>query len=133
MERALAEELLSLVAHPFDRGAVAAARNEICAHVAAACDDQRIVRGGARVLVLIDTFACPVVFRPRPPCKPVWSGAVVKNKNVMIARADDTCAGLEPGSGLPTAAAKEQPRSIGVIGGGLPEPLEERFQGWLPW
>ena len=133
VKRALAEDVLPRVTHPFDRGAVVAASGENCAHVAAACADARVASSGVRILVLVDTFACPVVFRPRPPCKPVWSGAVVKNKNVMIARADDTCAGLEPGSGLPTAAAKEQPRSIGVIGGGLPEPLEERFQGWLPW
>lgn len=66
VERALAEEVLPLVAHPFDRRAVAASRKEICAHVAAACADPRIARGGAHVLVLIDTFACPVVFRRLP-------------------------------------------------------------------
>ena len=51
----------------------------------------------------------------------------------MITRADDPCAGLELGSELPAAAAKGQPRPIGVIGGGRPEPVEERFAGWLPW
>ncbi|PAN49905.1 hypothetical protein PAHAL_9G483400 [Panicum hallii] len=130
VERELAEDVLPLVANPFDRGAVVAAGREICAHVAAACADPRVASGGVRVLVLVDTFACPVVLRPRPLCKPMWSGAVVKN---AIARADDPCAGLEAGSELPAAAAMEQPRPIGVIGGGRPEPVEERFQGWLPW
>jgi hypothetical protein len=58
VERALADEVLLLVAHPFDRGAVVGARKEICARVAAACGDPRIAAGGARVLVLVDTFAC---------------------------------------------------------------------------
>ncbi|CAN6289587.1 unnamed protein product [Urochloa humidicola] len=75
VERALAGEVLPLVAHPFDRGAVAAATKEICAHVAAACDDPCVARGGARVLVLIDTFACPVVFRFRPAHPPSQAGA----------------------------------------------------------
>ncbi|PUZ40942.1 hypothetical protein GQ55_9G462800 [Panicum hallii var. hallii] len=130
VERALADDVLPVVGHPFDRGAVAAAAGEICAHVAAACADPRVASGGVRVLVLVDTFACPVVLRPRPPCKPMWSGAGVKN---TVVKADDPCAGLEPGSGLPAAAAKEQPRPIGVIGGGRPEPVEERFRGWVPW
>ena len=64
VERALADEVLPQVARPFDRGAVVRARKEISA------GDPRIARGGARVLVLVDTFACPVLFRP-PPCKPV--------------------------------------------------------------
>ncbi|KAG2541152.1 hypothetical protein PVAP13_9NG607100 [Panicum virgatum] len=108
VERALAEDVLPLVGHTFDRGAVVAASREICAHVAAACADPRVANGG-----------------------PMWSGAAVKN--VVIARADDPCAGLELGSELPAAAAKGQPRPIGVIGGGRPEPVEERFAGWLPW
>ena len=41
VERALADEVLLLVAHPFDRGAVVGARKEICARVAAACGDPR--------------------------------------------------------------------------------------------
>jgi len=41
VERALAEALLSLVAHPFDRGAVTAGMKPICAPVAAACAEQR--------------------------------------------------------------------------------------------
>ena len=131
VERALAEDVLPLVGHTFDRGAVVAASREICAHVAAACADPRVASGGVRVLVLVDTFACPVLFRPGPPCKPMRSGvAVVKD---AVARAGDQDAGSEPGSGLPAAAAKEQPRHIGVIGGSRPEPVEKRFQGWLPW
>ncbi|PUZ73233.1 hypothetical protein GQ55_2G457900 [Panicum hallii var. hallii] len=130
VDRALAEDVLPLVAHPFDRGAVVAAGGEICAYVAAACADPRVASGGVRVQALVDTFACPVVFCPRPPCKPMWSGAVVKN---VIAIADDPCADLEPESGLPAAAAKEYPRPIGAIEGGGPEPVKERFQGWLPW
>ena len=42
VERALAEELLSLVAHPFDRGAVGAGMKPICARVGAACAEQRV-------------------------------------------------------------------------------------------
>jgi len=131
VKRALAEDVLPRVTHPFDRGAVVAASGEICARVAAACADPRVASGGVRVLVLVDTFACPVLFRPGPPCKPMRSGvAVVKD---AVARAGDQDAGSEPGSGLPAAAAKEQPRHIGVIGGSRPEPVEKRFQGWLPW
>ncbi|CAN6295275.1 unnamed protein product [Urochloa humidicola] len=138
--RALTEDVLPLVAHPFDRGAVAAAGAEICARVAAACADERVdAGGGVRVLVLVDTFACPVVplRRPRPPpCnKPVmWSGGAAGVKDA-IARADEPCTGLDldrAESGLP--AVKERPRHVGVIGDRrLPKPVDERFQGWLPW
>ncbi|CAL4922410.1 unnamed protein product [Urochloa decumbens] len=131
--RSLAEDVLSRVAHPFDRGAVAAAGGEICARVAAACADPRVdAGGGVRVLVMVDTFARPVVplrrSRP-PPCKPVmmtWSGGAAGVKDV-IARAEEPCTGLEP-------PAKEQTRHVGVIGDRRPSsPVEERFQGWLPW
>ncbi|KAF8731200.1 hypothetical protein HU200_016524 [Digitaria exilis] len=133
VERALAEEVLPLVAHPADRAAVAAARREICAHVAAACADARVATGGVRVLVLVDTFAVAVVLRrPRvmmmmmPCCKPTTT---VANDG------DEPCKGLETESGLAAAAGKEeQPRPIGVIGDGRPEPtVEKRFDGWLPW
>uniref|UniRef100_K4ALT8 Uncharacterized protein n=1 Tax=Setaria italica TaxID=4555 RepID=K4ALT8_SETIT len=119
VERALAQDVIPLVGHPFDRGAVVAASREICARVAVACADPRVAGAGVRVLVIVDTFACPV--------PAMWSGAV---KNA-IARADDPC--KEPESGLPEAAAKEQPRPVGVIGDTRPKPVEERFEGWLPW
>ncbi|RCV44992.1 hypothetical protein SETIT_9G418000v2 [Setaria italica] len=129
VERALAEDVLPLVGHPFDRGAVIATSREICARVAAACADPRVAGAGVRVLVMVDTLACPVVFCPRPPCKStMWSGGAVKN---VIAKADDPC--TEPESGLPAAAAKEQPRPVGVIGDSRAKPVEERFEGWLPW
>ncbi|KAM0865972.1 hypothetical protein ACQ4PT_042917 [Festuca glaucescens] len=70
VERALAEEVLPLVEHPFDRGAVVAAREKICKYVAGACADPRLAKRGAQVLVLLDTFACPVFLRP-PPRKPM--------------------------------------------------------------
>ena len=40
--RALADEVLPLVAHPFDRGAVVAGMKPICARVGAACAEQRV-------------------------------------------------------------------------------------------
>ncbi|CAN6289595.1 unnamed protein product [Urochloa humidicola] len=132
---ALAEDVLPRVAHPFDRGAVAAAGAEICARVAAACADPR---AGVVVLVVVDTLARPVVpsLRRPPACKPVmmWSGGAAGVKDA-IARADEPCAGLEAAeSGLPVAVAKEQPRHVGVIGDRRPpKPVEERFKGWLPW
>ncbi|KAG2541121.1 hypothetical protein PVAP13_9NG603200 [Panicum virgatum] len=107
--RALADEVLPLVAHPFDRGAVAAARDEICAHVAAACDDQRIVRGGARVLVLIDTFACPVVFRPPPPCKPAPQRVVCAPGNLVATTATQS---MDLEIKVPT----KKPNPYGAIG-----------------
>ncbi|CAN6306803.1 unnamed protein product [Urochloa humidicola] len=137
--RALAEDVLPRVAHPFDRGAVAAVGAEICARVAAACADERVDAGagsGVRVLVLVDTFTCPVVpLRSRqPPCKPVmWSGGASARVKDAIARADGTCTGLEPAKSV-LRAAKEQPHHVGVIGDRRPpKPVEERFQGWLPW
>jgi len=107
--RALADEVLPLVAHPFDRGAVAAARDEICAHVAAACDDQRIGRGGARVLVLIDTFACPVVFRPPPPCKPAPQRVVCAPGNLVATTATQS---MDLEIKVPT----KKPNPYGAIG-----------------
>ena len=116
--RALADEVLPLVAHPFDRGAVAAARNEICAHVAAACDDQRIVRGGARVLVLIDTFACPVVFRPPPPCKPAPQRVVCAPGNLVAATATQS---MDLEIKVPT----KKPNPYGAIGDRRPKLVVE--------
>ena len=106
--RALADEVLPLVAHPFDRGAVAAAREEICAHVAAACDDQRIGRGGTRVLVLIDTFACPVLFRP-PPCKPAPQRVVCAPGNLVATTATQS---MDLEIKVPT----KKPNPYGAIG-----------------
>nr|CAB3496085.1 unnamed protein product [Digitaria exilis] len=135
--RALAEEVLPLVAHPPDRAAVAAARREICAHVAAACTDARVATGGVRVLVLVDTFAVAVVL-PRPRTTAMWGrsgGAAVKQNASVADDGDEPCKGLETESGLAAAAGKEeQPRPIGVIWDGRPEPtVEKRFEGWLPW
>ncbi|PUZ41297.1 hypothetical protein GQ55_9G492600 [Panicum hallii var. hallii] len=117
VERALADEVLALVAHPFDRGAVVAARNEICTYVAAACDDQRIVRGGARVLVLIDTFACPVVFRS-PPCKPAPQRVVCAPGNLVAPTATQR---MDLEITMPTK--KQNP--YGVIGDRRPKPVVE--------
>jgi hypothetical protein len=88
VDRALAMDVLPHVRHPFDRGAVVAAGKKICAHVAAACAHPRIGHGGAHVLVLIDTMACPVVLR-RPPwsnkpmMEPVVCPAPPSNKMMM--------------------------------------------------
>ncbi|PVH31491.1 hypothetical protein PAHAL_9G158800 [Panicum hallii] len=119
VERALADEVLPLVAHPFDRGAVVAARNEICMHVAAACDDQRIVRGGARVHVLIDTFACPVVFRS-PPCKPASQRVVRAPGNLVAPAATQS---MDSEITVPT----KKPNPYGVIGDRRPKPVVEEM------
>ncbi|CAN6301065.1 unnamed protein product [Urochloa humidicola] len=118
VERALTDDVLPLVAHPFDRGAVAAVQEEICAHVAAACDDTRVARGGARVLVLIDTFACPVVLRPRP-CKSVPRRAAACAPVNFVAGTATRCADLEA-----TAPAKKT-NPYGVIGDRRPKPVVE--------
>ncbi|KAL6644994.1 hypothetical protein ACP70R_016602 [Stipagrostis hirtigluma subsp. patula] len=128
VERALAEEVLPRVAHPFDRGAVVASRKEICARVAAACADARIAHGGAHVLVLIDTFARPVVLRLPPPCKTTTQGVVRAPKSFAV-RPAGTCIDMDSKSSPP--AKKSKP--IGVIGDGRPKPTEERSKGWVPW
>ncbi|CAL4922428.1 unnamed protein product [Urochloa decumbens] len=119
VERALADEVLPLVAHPFDRGAVVATRKEICAHVAAACDDPRVAGGGARVLVLIDTFACPVVLRARPPCKPAPQGVVCAPGNFVAGAATQRV-------DLETMAPMNKANPYGVIGDRRPKPVVER-------
>ncbi|OEL12928.1 hypothetical protein BAE44_0026053 [Dichanthelium oligosanthes] len=118
VERALDDEVLPLVAHRFDRGAVAGARKEICAHVAAACDDPRIARGGASVLVLIDTFACPVVLRPPPHCKPVPQGVACAPEN-LVARTATQCVDSE------TTVPAKKVNPYGVIGDRRPKPVVE--------
>ncbi|KAL6644995.1 hypothetical protein ACP70R_016603 [Stipagrostis hirtigluma subsp. patula] len=125
VEQAIAEEVLPRVAHPFDRGAVVAATKEICARVAAACADPRIAHAGAHVLVLIDTFACPVVFRPAPPRKPP-QGVVSAPKSVIV-KTGNPCMDLD--SSLPA----KKPESVGVIGDQRPKPVDEMFKGWVPW
>ncbi|KAL6648237.1 hypothetical protein ACP70R_012461 [Stipagrostis hirtigluma subsp. patula] len=127
VERALAEDVLPRVKHPFDRGAVVAASKEISAHLSAASADPRLAEGGARVLVLIDTFACPVVFRPPPPppCKLLQSTGAPKS---FVVTSINTCMGLKSGSPV-----KETKQPIGVIGDGRPRPVEQRLEGWLPW
>ncbi|RCV45010.1 hypothetical protein SETIT_9G419700v2 [Setaria italica] len=128
VERALEDEVLPLVAHPFDRGAVVAATKEICARVAAACDDPRVARGGARVLVLIDTFACPVVFRP-PPRKPVPQGVVCAPEN-LVAGTATLCMDLETTvptqcMDFETTVPTRKPNPCGVIGDRRPKPVVE--------
>jgi hypothetical protein len=131
VERALAEGVLPRVEHPFDRGAVVAASKDICAHVSTACADPRLAEGGAHVLVLIDTFACPVVFRPPPQCELMMRNASAPKS--FVERMANPCMDVE--SRLP---AKEPRWPISVIGDGKHKPVEEpcveeRFDGWLPW
>ncbi|KAG0551305.1 hypothetical protein BDA96_01G411900 [Sorghum bicolor] len=132
VERALAQEVLPLVAHPFDRGAVAASRKQICAHVAAACADPRIARCGAHVLVLIDTFACPVVFRRLPvplPPKPMKAVVACAPKSFVVTSAKPCCM-EELESDVPVPGKKP----VGVVGDRRPKPVvEERYKGWVPW
>lgn len=132
VERALAAEVLPLVAHPFDRGAVVASWKEICAHMAAACADPRIARAGAHVLILIDTFACPVVFRrlplPPKPMKTVVACACACAPKKLVVTSVKPC--MEPKSDVPVPGKKP----VGVIGDRRPKPeVEERYKGWVPW
>ena len=129
VERALAEEVLPLVAHPFDRGAVVASRKEICAHVAAACADPRNARGGAHVLVLIDTFACPVVFLRLPlPPKPMKTVVACAPNNFVVTSVKPCMDELESVVPVP------EKKPVGVIGDRKPKPVvEERYKGWVPW
>jgi len=129
VERALAEEVLPLVAHPFDRGAVVASRKEICAHVAAACADPRIAQGGAHVLVLIDTFACPVVFLRLPlPPKPMKTVVACAPNNFVVTSVKPCMEELESVVPVP------EKKPVGVIGDRKPKPVvEERYKGWVPW
>ncbi|CAD6203452.1 unnamed protein product [Miscanthus lutarioriparius] len=128
VERALAEEVLPLVAHPFDRGAVVASRKEICAHVAAACADPRNARGGAHVLVLIDTFACPVVFLRLPlPPKPMKTVVACAPNNFVVTSVKPCMDELESVVPVP------EKKPVGVIGDRKPKPVVERYKGWVPW
>ncbi|TVU47234.1 hypothetical protein EJB05_06826, partial [Eragrostis curvula] len=125
VDRALAKDVMPLVRHPFDRNAVVRAGKEICEHVAAACADPRIQHGGAHVLVLVDTFASPVVFRRLPMqrvvCAPPKIVAVVKTAT-------------NPSEDLESTVPTEKPKPVGVIGDKRPKSAaEEMFQGWVPW
>ncbi|KAK3151487.1 hypothetical protein QOZ80_3AG0246540 [Eleusine coracana subsp. coracana] len=133
VDHALAEDVLPLVRHKFDRGAVVGGTREICAHVSAACADQHLAHGGVHVLVLVDTFACAgtVLRRAAVQSPPLYKlmrmigGAPMKSFAVT----------KKMGSGTMPPPAKKS--SFGVIGGGRPnKPAadEERFKGyWLPW
>ncbi|KAL6902230.1 hypothetical protein ACP4OV_005106 [Aristida adscensionis] len=140
---ALAEDVLPRVRHAFDRRAVVAAGREISAHVAAACADPRLAEGGAHVLVLVDTFACPMEFHPPPPPPPPVPWKMMRTagaqKSFVVVRTIKPCMELELESGFPAKKAppppppQQQQHPIGVIGDGRPKPVEERFEGWLPW
>ncbi|KAF8731209.1 hypothetical protein HU200_016533 [Digitaria exilis] len=138
VERALAEEVLPLVSHPFDRGAVAAAGKEISARVAAACVDPRVARGGARVLVIVDTFACPVVALRRRPPPPLLK--LVPRRNVACCAPEGNCfvAGTETqllDLELETKIPAKKPNPYGVIGDRRPKPAVEegsKLEGWTP-
>ncbi|CAM0951836.1 unnamed protein product [Alopecurus aequalis] len=138
VERALAADVLPLVEHPFDRGAVVASTEKICEYVARVCADPRLAKGGARVLVLLDTFACPAFLRPLPR-KPM---RIPPAKHAVVTMRTNACTKTE--SGIVAAAAvvpAEKERPIGVIGDGQPKQVddmfkggaEERWKGWLPW
>ncbi|TVU47232.1 hypothetical protein EJB05_06824, partial [Eragrostis curvula] len=130
VDRALAKDVLPLVRHPFDRGAMVTAGKEICAHVAAACADARIAHGGAHVLVLIDTFACPVVFRRPPPGKPMQRVVRAPPKTLVVVKNADRCMDVED------TVPADQLKPVGVIGDKRPKPAaaeEEMFKGWVPW
>ncbi|TVU47237.1 hypothetical protein EJB05_06829, partial [Eragrostis curvula] len=130
VDRALAKYVMPLVRHPFDRNAVVAAGKEICAHVATACADPCIAHGGAHVLVLIDTFACPVVFRRLPPSLQVQRVVSAPPKIAVVVKTPNPSEDL--GSTVPAEKPKLKP--IGVIGDKRPKPAaEEMFQGWVPW
>ncbi|CAM0880016.1 unnamed protein product [Alopecurus aequalis] len=135
MERALAADVLPLVEHPFDRGAVVASTEKICQYVATVCADPRLAKGGAQVLVLLDTFACPALLRPLPR-KPMRIPA--EHGVVAMRIPASACTKME--SGIATEAV-EKARPIGVIGDGhlkqaddgVKQVEEERWKGWLPW
>lgn len=130
VERALAADVLPLVKHPFDRGAVVAARNEVCAYVSGACADPRLAKGGVQVLVLLDIFACPTLFLP-PPCKRIRNTGPASAKRLVVRT--NPC--MEVDLGSTTVPAKKPPQSVGTIGDRrrLKPVKEERFEGWLPW
>ena len=79
------------MAHPFDRGAVVAGMKPICARVGAACAEQRV----ARVLVLVDTFACPVVLRPQP-VKPMQPAVMPMQSVACAPKAFICCEDSQP-------------------------------------
>jgi ribosomal protein L13E len=130
VERALTEDVLPLVEHPFDRGAVVAAREKITKYVAAACADPRLAKGGAQVLVLLDTFACPVFLRPLPR-KPMMRISTCPSKHAAVAMRTNPCTKEE--FGIAAAVSAEKARSIGVIGDRRPKQVDERSKGWVPW
>jgi hypothetical protein len=132
VERVLAEDVLPLVEHPFDRGAVVAATEKISKYVAGACSDPRLAKGGAQVLVLLDTFACPVLLRPRMRI----SSCPAKHAGVAMTMRTNASTTTE--YGIEAAKPAEKTRPIGVIGDGRPKQvdkgeIEERWKGWLPW
>ncbi|KAF8683969.1 hypothetical protein HU200_044918 [Digitaria exilis] len=138
VERALAEEVLPLVSHPFDRGAMAAASKKISARVAAACVDPPVARGGARVLVIVDTFACPVVALRRRPPPPLLK--LVPRRNVACCAPEGNCfvAGTETQRldlELETKMPAKKPNPYGVIGDRRSKPAVEegsKLEGWTP-
>ncbi|CAM0880017.1 unnamed protein product [Alopecurus aequalis] len=127
VERALAADVLPLVEHPFDRGAVVASTEKICDYVASVCADLRLAKGGAQVLVLLVTSACPAFLRPLPR-----KLMRIPAKHGVVTMRIPASACTKTKSGI-AAAAVEKARPIGVIGDGHQKQPEERWKGWLPW
>ena len=139
VEQALTAEVLPFVEHPFDRGAVVASTEKICEHMVRVCADPCLAKGGAQVLVLLDTFACPAFLRPlaRKPMR--ISTFPAKH---VVATMMRTNASTKTEHGIDAAVVPaEKARPVGVIGDGRPKQVddrfkgeaEERWEGWLPW
>ena len=141
VEQALAADVLPLLEHPFDRGAVVASTEKICNYVARVCADPLLADGGAQVLVLLDTFARPV-FVPPPARKPMRISTIPAKHPVAMMRTRSACMKTESGIAAAAAVPAEKARPVGVIGdrrpkqveiGSRPVEVEERWKGWLPW
>ncbi|OEL22407.1 hypothetical protein BAE44_0016570, partial [Dichanthelium oligosanthes] len=130
VEQALAEELLPLVAHPFDprrrgRGHEADLLARTWPRPAPGSASNR----AARACLLRSTPSrAPRRSAPRPD-KPVGSAACAPESLVVrTTSANNPCMESE------STVAAQIPKPCGVIGDRRPEPVvEERFKGWVPW
>ncbi|KQK21901.1 hypothetical protein BRADI_1g63837v3 [Brachypodium distachyon] len=144
VERALAADVLPLLEHPFDRNAVVAAGKEISAYVSGACADPRIAKSGVQILVVLDTFATPMIRVPRKlvemqsgeareklaarttkPCLELEAAVPAKKLRSFCAIGDEARPAVDAKTGWSAA--------VGTIGDRRPKLQEERFKGWLPW
>uniref|UniRef100_A0A0D9VTH8 Uncharacterized protein n=1 Tax=Leersia perrieri TaxID=77586 RepID=A0A0D9VTH8_9ORYZ len=147
VERALAEQVLPFVEHPIDLRAVVIASKQICAYVSAACSDPRLADGGVRVLVLLDTFACPTLLPAAAPRKQgAELGVAVRtcpcleiNKKPSLACATDSAGNGGVVRNFPfmetEVGSKKTRPSVGVIGDGRRKVVQDVDQpkGWVPW